>query len=297
MTKNIFVSIIGRPNVGKSSLLNRLVGEKIAIVTDKPQTTRNRITGVLTENDIQYVFVDTPGVHTPRNKLGSFMVNQAGSAISGMDAIIFVTECERKITESEKNLIEAIKGASVPALLVINKIDSVKDKEVILEKIAAFSELFNFSAIVPLSALKGEGIDILMSELMPFCTEGPHMFPSDTLTDIPERAIVSETIREKLLLNMRDEIPHGIAVVIEEMKDRENGAMIDITATIICERESHKGMVIGKQGAMLKKIASEARRDIETFLDVKVNLQCWVKIREGWRDSDVQLKNFGYREN
>ncbi len=296
MTKNIFVSIVGRPNVGKSSLLNRLLGEKIAIVSDKPQTTRNRITGVLTEGETQYVFIDTPGLHKPKSKLGQFMVRQAGASVSDVDAVILVTEWDGHVTTAEKQLVESIKNSRVPALLAINKVDALAQKELMLKKIAEFANLHAFDAVVPISALKGEGVPALLKELEPFCVEGAHFFPDDTLTDQPERAVVSEIIREKVLRNMRDEIPHGTAVVIERMSEREDGGMIDIDATIVCERDAHKGMLIGKHGGMLKKIATEARLDIERFLDVRVNLQCWVKVREGWRDSDTQLKNFGFRE-
>lgn len=296
MTKNIFVSIVGRPNVGKSSLLNRLLGEKIAIVSDKPQTTRNRITGVLTEGETQYVFIDTPGLHKPKSKLGQFMVKQAGASVSDVDAVILVTEWDGNVTASEKQLVESVKNAGVPAVLAINKVDALAQKELMLKKIAEFSNLYAFDAVVPISALKGEGVATLLKELEPFCVEGAHFFPDDTLTDQPERAVVSEIIREKLLRNMRDEIPHGTAVVIERMREREDGGLIDIDATIVCERDAHKGIIIGKHGAMLKKIATEARLDIERFLDVRINLQCWVKVREGWRDSDTQLKNFGFRD-
>lgn len=296
MTKNIFVSIVGRPNVGKSSLLNRLLGEKIAIVSDKPQTTRNRITGVLTQEETQYVFIDTPGLHKPKSKLGQFMVKQAGASVSDVDAVILVTEWDGAVTAAEKQLVESIKNTRVPAVLAINKVDALAQKELMLKKIAEFANLYAFDAVVPISALKGEGVATLLEELEPFCVEGAHFFPDDTLTDQPERAVVSEIIREKLLRNMRDEIPHGTAVVIERMLEREDGGMLDIDATIVCEREAHKGIIIGKHGAMLKKIATEARLDIERFLDVRVNLQCWVKVREGWRDSDTQLKNFGFRE-
>ncbi|HWP51450.1 MAG TPA: GTPase Era [Clostridia bacterium] len=296
MTNNIFVSIVGRPNVGKSSLLNRLLGEKIAIVSDKPQTTRNRITGVLTEGETQYVFIDTPGLHKPKSKLGQYMIKQAGASVSDVDAVILVTEWDGSVTTAEKHLVESIKSAGVPAVLAINKVDELAQKQLMLKKIAEFANLYAFDAVVPISALKGEGVETLLKELEPFCSEGEHFFPDDTLTDQPERAVVAEIIREKLLRNMRDEIPHGTAVIIEKMSEREDGSLIDIEATIVCERDAHKGIIIGKHGAMLKKIATEARLDIERFLDVRVNLQCWVKVREGWRDSDTQLKNFGFQD-
>ncbi len=283
--------------MGKSSLLNRLLGEKIAIVSDKPQTTRNRITGVLTQGETQYVLIDTPGLHTPKSKLGKFMVKQAGDSVSDVDVAVLVTEWDGPITNAERELVEGIKRCGVDAILAVNKIDTLADKTRMLQKLAAFAALYDFASVVPISARTGDGIDALFAELDPFTTEGEHFFPDDTLTDQPERAVVSEILREKLLRNLRDEIPHGTAVVIERMHERENGEMIDIDATIICERDSHKGIIIGKQGAMLKKIASEARRDIERFLDISCNLQCWVKVREGWRDNDTQLKNFGFRED
>ncbi len=297
MSENIFVSIVGRPNVGKSSLLNRLMGEKIAIVSDKPQTTRNRITGVLTEGETQYVFIDTPGLHKPKSKLGKFMVKQIGDSVADVDAIVLVTECEGNVTAVEKQLVESIKANGAPAILAVNKVDALDNKELMLSKIAAFAELHEFESVVPISALKGDGVDILLKELRPYCVEGDHFFPDDTLTDQPERAVAAELIREKLLRNLRDEIPHGTAVMIELFREREDAEMIDIEATIVCEREAHKGIIIGKGGAMLKKILTEARHDIEKFLGIKVNLQCWVKVREGWRDSDAQLKNFGFTDN
>ncbi len=296
MTKNLFAAIVGRPNVGKSSLMNHILGEKIAIVSEKPQTTRNRITGILTKGETQYVFLDTPGMHVPRSKLGKFMVKQAGTSTADVDVAIFVTECVARLTEIEKQMIAGFAEKQVPAILVLNKIDLLENKEKMLAKIAEVSALYDFAAVVPLSALTGEGVDALFDELAPFCTEGPHFFPDDALTDQPERAVVAEIIREKLLTHLRDEIPHGTAVVIEKMSEREDGSLVDIHATIVCERESHKGMIIGKRGAMLKSVLTEARLDTEALLGCRVNLQGWVKVREGWRDSDTQLKNFGYTE-
>ena len=294
MTKNLFISIVGRPNVGKSSLMNRILGEKIAIVSDKPQTTRTRITGVLTRGETQYVLIDTPGMHKPRSKLGSYMVKQAGESVADVDAVLFVTEWAGHFTATEKEMIQNLSKNDAPVLLVINKIDVLENKELLLHKIAEANELMPFSAVVPLSALTGDGVELLFSELAPFASEGPHFFPDDALTDQPVRAIAAEMIREKILLHMRDEIPHGTAVLIEKMHEREDGSILDIDASIVCERESHKGMIIGKKGSMLKTILSEARQDMERFLDCRVNLQCWVKVREGWRDSDTQLKNFGF---
>lgn len=297
MTKNLFAAIIGRPNVGKSSLLNRILGEKIAIVSDKPQTTRSRITGVLTKGETQYVFLDTPGIHKPHSKLGTYMVKQAGDSVADVEAVLFVTEWGGHVTAMEKEILESLKKQKTPVILVINKIDTLENKELLLHKIAEFRELFSFSAVVPLSAVSGDGVELLFQELSQYAGEGPHFFPDDALTDQPERAIVAEIIREKLLLHMRDEIPHGTAVLIERMHERNDGSIIDIDATIVCEKDSHKGMIIGKKGAMLKTILSEARADAERFLDCRVNLQCWVKVREGWRDSDTQLKNFGFHRD
>jgi len=294
--KNLFAAIIGRPNVGKSSLMNRILGEKIAIVSEKPQTTRNRITGILTKGETQYVFLDTPGVHVPRSKLGKFMVKQADASVADVDAILFVTEWRGPITAVEREIIAGFAKQPAPVILVINKIDLLEKKELLLEKIAQLSALFDFSAVVLLSALTGEGVDDLFAELEPFCSEGPHFFADDALTDQPERALIAEIIREKLLAHLRDEIPHGTAVVIEKMTEREDRNLVDIHATIVCERESHKGIIIGKRGALLKSVLTQARLDAEALLDCKVNLQGWVKVREGWRDSDVQLKNFGYAE-
>ena len=294
MTKNLFAAIIGRPNVGKSSLMNRILGEKIAIVSDKPQTTRNRITGILTKGETQYVFLDTPGMHRPRSKLGSYMMKQASTSVADVDVIVFVTECTGKLTAGEKEIIESFPKYGAPVILALNKIDLLENKELMLRRIAEVSSLYDFDAVVPISALNGDGIDALFEELDKFCSEGPHFFPDDALTDQPERAIAAEIIREKLLRNLRDEVPHGIAVLIEQMHERESGNMIDIHATIVCERESHKGMIIGKRGAMLKTVLTQARQDLEAFLGCGVNLQCWVKVKEGWRDSDTQLKNFGF---
>ena len=296
MTQNIFVAIVGRPNVGKSSLLNRLLGEKIAIVSNKPQTTRNRITGVLTKDATQYVFIDTPGVHKPKNKLGKFMVRQAGASITDVDVTVMVIECGGELRAIEREMIEGFAERKIPVILALNKTDAFSQKKEMLEKIAEVSALMSFAAVVPISALTGDGIKRLMTEIDCFRVDGPHFFEDDTLTDQPEKVMVAEIIREKILWNMHDEIPHGTAVTIEKMGEREDGSILDIEAIIVCERENHKGMLIGKQGGMLKKIASEARKDCEGFFDIKVNLQCWVKVREGWRDSDIQLKNFGYRQ-
>ena len=294
-TRSVFAAIVGRPNVGKSTLLNRLVGEKVAIVTPKPQTTRTRITGVLTKNETQMVFIDTPGFHSPKSKLSEYMIKKVRESVCDVDVAVIVTEALGEIRENEKTLLESIVQRNIPALLVINKIDALEQKELMLEKIAAFSKLHEFSQIIPISALTGDGVDILLEKISAFALPGPHYFDRDDYTDQPERAMVAETVREKLLLSMSEEVPHGIAVVVEEMKEREDKELIDISVNIYCEKMSHKGMVIGKGGEMLKKIGSSARRDIEAFLGVPVNLQCWVKVKEDWRNRDGLLKEFGLR--
>lgn len=295
MTKSAFVAIVGKPNVGKSSMLNYFVGEKIAIISDKAQTTRTRITGVLTDEETQLVFIDTPGLHKPKNKLGDYMVKQVSESVADVDCAVLVTTPTGEITTAEKQLVENIKALGIPAILVLNKIDLLSQKEDMLEKIAAFSQLFDFDEVVPVSVKDADGMDLLLGLIKNQAQEGPHFFPDDTLTDQPEKVIASEIIREKVLRNMRDEIPHGIAVSIEKMKEREDKAIIDIEATILCEKSSHKGMVIGKQGSMLKKIASESRVELESFLDSKVNLQCWVKVKEDWRNSEFVIRTLGFQ--
>lgn len=293
-TKSAFVAIVGKPNVGKSTLLNALVGEKIAIVSDRPQTTRNRITGVITKDEIQYVFIDTPGLHKPKTKLSEYMVKQVNDSVADVDIVILVVEPDGEINRAEHELIGNIKAMGLPSILVINKIDTLTDKDILMKRIAEFSELHDFNAVIPVSAHTGDGISIIFDELAPFSYEGPHFFDSDSLTDQPERVIVGEIIREKLLLNLNEEVPHGTAVTIEQMKDREHGYIIDIDAVIYCEKQSHKGIIIGKGGRMLKKIATEARQEIENFLDSKVNLQCWVKVKDDWRNHENVMRTFGY---
>lgn len=295
MTKSAFVAIVGKPNVGKSSMLNYFVGEKIAIISDKAQTTRTRITGVLTDEETQLVFIDTPGLHKPKNKLGDYMVKQVSESVADVDCAVLVTTPTGEITTAEKQLVENIKALGIPAILVLNKIDLLSQKEDMLEKIAAFSQLFDFDEVVPVSVKDADGMDLLLGLIKNQAQEGPHFFPDDTLTDQPEKVIASEIIREKVLRNMRDEIPHGIAVSIEKMREREDKAIIDIDAMILCEKSSHKGMVIGKQGSMLKKIASESRVELESFLDSKVNLQCWVKVKEDWRNSEFVIRTLGFQ--
>lgn len=295
-TKSAFVAIVGRPNVGKSSLLNTLVGEKVAAVSAKPQTTRTRITGILTKGKTQFVFIDTPGLHKPKTKLADFMVKQVGDSVSDVDIAILVVEPKGEITQPEKDLIERFKSLKMPAILCVNKIDTLDQKEDMLAKIAALSKEYNFEHIIPISALKKDGIDILTDILETYAEEGPHYFEDDSITDQPEKAIVAELLRERALVNLEDEVPHGIAVSIESMKEREGKDIVDIEAIIYCERESHKGIIIGKKGAMLKKIGSEARTSIERFLGCKANLQCWVKVKEDWRNRDGLLRNFGFTE-
>ena len=294
MTKSAFVAIVGRPNVGKSSLLNALVGEKVAIVSDKPQTTRTRILGILTQGEIQYVLLDTPGLHKPKTALSEYMVKQVNQSVSEVDVAVLVTEATGEITKAEQTLIQTFSAMQLPAILVINKIDLLDEKEQMLGKIAAFSQLYNFSAVVPLSVLQHEGIELLLEELSQFAQEGPHFFPDDAMTDQPERVIVAEIIREKILRMMNDEVPHGTAVVIEDFSEKKD--LLSIRAEIYCERESHKGMIIGKHGAQLKKIGSYARQDLEAFFGVRVYLDLWVKVKEKWRDQAANIAHFGYRD-
>ncbi len=293
-TKSAFIAIVGRPNVGKSSLMNKLIGEKIAIVSNKPQTTRNKIMGVLTKNETQFVFIDTPGLHNPKNKLSEYMVKQINESVADVDAAVLVVDGEKEIGDAERNLTENLKRSHMPAILAINKIDLIKDKTILMAKIQEYMNLFDFDAVVPISALHGQGIDELLYEIEKFACESPHFFPDDTLTDQPERVIAAEIIREKILRCTYDEIPHGTAVVIDSMKERKDKPIIDIDATILCERESHKGMIIGKQGQMLKKIGSFARADLESFLDIKINLTLWVKVKEDWRNRETIIKNLGF---
>ncbi len=293
--KTAFIAIVGKANVGKSSILNRLLGSKIAIVSNKPQTTRTRIMGVLTTDDnIQLVFTDTPGFHRPRTKLGEKMVKAVSDSISGVDACLFVTEAgEQECNAAELELLEKIRKAKIPALLAINKIDTVKNKEDLMAQIAYLSRLADFESVIPVSAIDGNGMDILLSELKKQTFDCEHFFPDDTLTDQPERVLAGEIIREKMLRLLDKEIPHGAAVSIEKMRERGDSDILDIEATIYCERESHKGIIIGKGGAMLKKISTLARHDMERFFDCKINLQCWVKVKEGWRNREGLIHNFG----
>ena len=293
-TKTAIVTIAGRPNVGKSTLTNYLVGEKIAIVSNKPQTTRNRICGILTRGNSQYVFVDTPGFHKPRTKLGDYMVNAVKDSIADVDLTVLVVEPIPSVGAQEAVLIENLQAKRTPVILAINKIDTV-EKDKLLEVIAAYSETGAFDAIIPISAKTGDGVDLLLAECEKYAIESPFLFPDDVTTDQPERQVMAEIIREKLLWNLEREIPHGTAVEITTFSERDNG-IIDIDATIYCEKASHKGIIIGKQGAMLKKISSQARTDCERFMGTKVYLTTWVKVKENWRDSDFLVRNFGYKE-
>lgn len=290
--KSGFVSIIGRPNAGKSTLLNALNGEKLAVVSDKPQTTRNTITGIYTDKNKQIVFLDTPGLHKPKTKLGEFMMKEAESAISAVDVVLFVIEPGHDY--DNENIIENLKNMEEPVILVINKIDCY-EKEILLEMIAKYSSLMNFAEIIPISAKNGDGVKLVMEAIDSRLEEGPMYFPDDMITDQPEKQIAAEIVREKALWCLDKEVPHGIAVEISSFKENEKG-ILEIGATIYCEKNSHKGIIIGKGGAMLKKIGSLARKDMERFFGGKVYLELWVKVKEGWRDSDFLLKNFGYEQ-
>lgn len=293
-TKTAIITIAGRPNVGKSTLTNYLVGEKIAIVSNKPQTTRNRICGIVTKDNLQFIFMDTPGYHKARTKLGDYMVSTVRESISDVDATILVVEPIPSVGAQEEALIERIRATRCPAILVINKIDTV-EKDKLLEVIAAYSATGTFDAIIPISAKTGDGVDVLLDECEKYAQEGPFLFPDDVTTDQPERQVMAEIIREKLLWCLDKEIPHGTAVEINTFSERDNG-IIDLDATIYCEKTSHKGIIIGKQGTMLKKISSLARADCEKFMGTKVYLTTWVKVKENWRDSDFMVRNFGYSE-
>ena len=292
MTKSAMVTICGKPNVGKSTLTNALVGEKVAIVSDKPQTTRNRITAIIERGETQFVLMDTPGFHKPRTKLGDYMVNVVRESVADVDLVLLIVEPVAVIGPQEQSLIDRIKESNVPSILLINKIDTVEKKK-LLEVIAIYSSAFDFDAVIPISAKNGDGLEELLEEMNKYACEGPHLFPDDMITDQPERQICAELLREKLLKSLDKEIPHGTAVEINRFKEREDG-VVEIEATIYCEKESHKGIIIGKKGAMLKKIGMLAREDMEEFLNAKVFLQTWVKVKDNWRDSETVLRNFGF---
>ena len=292
-TSSVFVALVGRPNVGKSSLTNTLVGEKVAIVTKKPQTTRSRITGVITKGPVQYVLMDTPGIHTPRNKLDARMTQTAAASVKDVDVTLMLFEPFGEFTEAETTMIEALRKSG-PAIAVINKVDLLKGFAELEARKQQIESLGVFENIYTISAKDGTGCDELLESLTKYGNEGPHYFDDDAFTDMPEKELVAELIREKLLLFMRDEVPHGVAVTVESFKERADKDLIDISVEICCERKSHKGMIIGKGGQMLKKIASAARADCEELLGTQINLQCWVKVREGWRDSERMLDNLGF---
>lgn len=294
ISKTAMITICGRPNVGKSTLTNALAGEKIAIVSNKPQTTRNRITAVCQRGETQFVFLDTPGFHKPRTRLGDYMVNVVRQSVADVDAVVLVVEPVASLGPQERELIASIKAANCPAVLAINKLDTV-EPEKLLAVIALYSEAYAFNAIIPISARTGDGVEELLKELDKFAVESPALFPEGVTTDQPEKQVCAELIREKLLLNLEREVPHGTAVEITRFSERDDG-IIDLEATIYCEKASHKGIIIGKHGAMLKKIGEDARKDIEEFMGTKVFLQTWVKVKEKWRDSNSLLRNFGYTD-
>lgn len=293
-TKSVFAALVGRPNVGKSSLLNRLVGEKVAIVTAKPQTTRTRITGILTHGAVQLVFLDTPGIHRPRTKLGERMKKTAADCMAEVDVTIMLFEPYGTLTESEQDMLESLRAQKTPALAVINKQDTLKNAADFAARAAFLKGLSLFDAVLGVSAAEGTGCDALLAQIERYAVESPHYFPEDAYTDLPEKALVAEILREKLLLNLRDEIPHGTAVTVERFHERPDGALIDIDVNIYCEKKSHKGMIIGREGRMLKEIATEARLACEEFLGTRVNLQCWVKVKDDWRDNEILLNHLGF---
>ena len=294
--KSGFVTIIGRPNVGKSTLMNHLIGQKIAITSNKPQTTRNRIQTVYTDMERgQIIFLDTPGIHQAKNKLGEYMVNVAEKTLSEVDLILYLVEPNTFVGTGEQHIIKQLEKTKTPVILIINKADTV-DQEKMFQAIDTYRKLYDFAEIIPTSALRGNNLDDVIDSIFKYLPYGPQFYDEDTITDQPERAICAEIIREKALHALKDEIPHGIAVAIDQMKDRPNGKIIDIDATIVCEKDSHKGIIIGKQGAMLKKIGTNARYEMERLLDANVNLKLWVKVKKDWRDSDFLIKNFGNRE-
>lgn len=291
--KTAFIAIVGRPNVGKSSILNKLLGQKVAIVSSRPQTTRTKIMGVLTEGDVQLVFTDTPGFHKPKTKLGEKMIQAVDDSIGGVDSCLFVTQAKDEIKPTETELLQKLKSEKIPVVLAVNKTDTVDDSGELAEKILKLTELFDFKAVVPVSARDGDGMNELKEELFALAEDSEFFFPEDTLTDQPERVLAAEMIREKLLHRLNEEVPHGIAVSIEKMREREDKPILDIEAVIYCERESHKGIIIGKKGSMLKEISTNARYELEHFFNCRVNLQCWVKVKEDWRNREGLIHNFG----
>ncbi len=294
VNKSGFIALLGRPNAGKSTLINALVGQKVAIVSPKPQTTRSRIMGVLTENRCQMIFLDTPGVHRARTRLGDYMNETVTRTINDVDVAVVVIDATQPPHQNEDELINELKQKNIPTVLVFNKTDLLSDQSSMMARVAALARINSFAAVIPMSALTGDNVTLLKKELLPLLPDGPAFFPEDTLTDQPERVLVAELIREKLLYALDDELPHGIGVVVERMKERDTGDLIDIDATVFCERDSHKGMVIGKQGSVLKKVGTLARKDMEEFLDCRVNLKLWVKVKQDWRNRDGVLQEMGY---
>lgn len=300
MTKTVFITIAGRTNAGKSSLLNALVGEKIASVSHKTQTTRTKITGIVNIDETQLVFIDTPGLHKPKNKLSDHMLKAVRDSVTDIDAIIFMADCTRKIGVQEKNMLESLRKSGTPVILVLNKIDLLEDKSELIKIISGFSSLYDFKAVIPVSVTQNDGINIVVEEVKKLAVESPHYFPDDMITDQPEKIIAAEIIREKMLNLLDDEVPHGIAVAVETMRERDNSAgetILDISAVIFCERDSHKGIIIGKKGSMLKKIATQSRLELESFFQIKVNLQCWVKVKEDWRNQEAVIRSLGLSDN
>lgn len=293
MPRTAFVTIAGRTNAGKSSLLNAIVGEKIASVSSKPQTTRTRITGIRNIDDVQLVFFDTPGLHKPVNKLSEHMLNTVKESVSDIDAVVFVMDCTKKINQQELDLLRSMNSSKMPIILVLNKIDLLRNKDELAPVIADLTSKIEFQAVIPVSVTENSGVDIVIQEIINLSGESVHYFPDDMITDQPEKVLAAEMIREKLLMLLSDEVPHGIAVGVEEMSEREDKDILDITATIYCERESHKGIVIGKGGAMLKKASTAARIELEDFFQIKVNLKCWVKVKEDWRNREGLIRSFG----
>ncbi|MBP7187332.1 MAG: GTPase Era [Ruminococcus sp.] len=293
MSRTAFVTIAGRTNAGKSSLLNAIVGEKIASVSSKPQTTRTRITGIRNIDDVQLVFFDTPGLHKPVNKLSEHMLNTVRESVSDIDAVVFVMDCTKKINQQELDLLKSMNSSKMPVILVLNKIDLLKNKDELAPVIADLTSKINFQAVIPVSVTENSGIDIVIQEIINLSEESVHYFPDDMITDQPEKVLAAEMIREKLLMLLNDEVPHGIAVGVEEMSERDDKDILDISAVIYCERESHKGVVIGKGGAMLKKASTAARMELEDFFQIKVNLKCWVKVKEDWRNREGLIRSFG----
>lgn len=296
MSRTAFVTIAGRTNAGKSSLLNAIIGEKIASVSNKPQTTRTRITGIRNIDDVQLVFFDTPGLHKPVNKLSEHMLNTVKESVSDIDAVVFMMDCTKKINEQELDILRSMNKAKMPVILVLNKIDLLKNKNDIAPVIAELNSKAEFKAVVPVSVTQNDGVDAVIDEIIDISEESVHYFPDDMITDQPEKVLAAEMIREKLLMLLNDEVPHGIAVGVEEMKERDDKDILDISAVIYCEKESHKGIVIGKGGAMLKKASTAARIELEDFFQIKVNLKCWVKVKEDWRNREGLIRSFGLSE-